>query len=94
MGLIEINYNEHRSTHFYADKLAVTEKRLNAMIWKMEGKKCYDVMTDRITAEADVLLRGTRLAIKDIAFELGFKDQSNFSMRRFICLSYTKTANE
>ncbi len=79
MMLIEGNYKKHRNTSFYAQEMATTKRRLNVASWAQHDKKFFDLVTDRVIAEADLLLMGTRMQIKDIAFELGFKDQSNFT---------------
>ena len=79
LKLVAAHYKEHRDIHFYAAELATYEKRLNAVSWELQGKKFSAVLTERVIAEADLLLIGTRLSIKDIAFELGFSNQSNFT---------------
>jgi AraC-like DNA-binding protein len=86
MLLIEEHYIKHRDTFFYADKLGLSDRRLNKLARATTGKLFFDVLNDRVMAEADLLLR-TDLPIKDIAYRLGFGSYNHFD---YFCMKYLK----
>ena len=79
LRLLDEHFKEQKSTSFYADKLGITEKKLNRATYKHHGKKFHGVWLSRIVVEADLMLAGSRVSIKEIAQELGFSDQSFFT---------------
>ena len=66
-----------RSVRRYAAQLSVSEKRLTQATVKTLGK-LPKVIDERVTLEAKRLLVHTRAAIKEIGFELGFGEPTNF----------------
>jgi AraC-like DNA-binding protein len=77
--LIEANYKTSRKTSFYAAKLGLTDRELNSFAHEVFGKRFFDVLMERLLVDADMLLRDKNMAIKEIAYELGFTSQSNFT---------------
>ena len=59
--------------------MGITEKKLNRATYKHHGKKFHGVWLSRIVLEADLMLAGSRVSIKEIAHVLGFSDQSFFT---------------
>lgn len=79
MALIEDNYKEHKKCQFYADSLALTNKRLNELTKAERGKTVTQLIHDRVLLEANRELVFSSKTIKTIAFDLGFDDPSYFS---------------
>lgn len=77
--LIEENFSDHREVDFYLQKLPISEYRLNKILLYHTGMTLYELIQERIHREACILLESTTMSVKEIAFELGWNDPSNFS---------------
>ncbi len=76
--LLETNYRKQKQVGGYAKQLRVTEKRLNQATSKVLGKSPKEMIDDRIMLEAKRLLAHTNESVKEIGFELGFDEPTNF----------------
>ncbi len=63
----------------YAKLLHTTPQNLNAACKKETGNTASNILANHIISEANRLLMYTRLPISEIAYTLGFKDNSHFS---------------
>jgi AraC-like DNA-binding protein len=80
-ALLEASFRAERSTLFYARRLGISDRKLNALCREWYGgKMVFGVVMDRLVSEAEYLLLGTDMAIKAIAYELGFSSSENFGM--------------
>src|SRR5690625_122164 len=79
LNLIENHYKEQPNLGFYADKLNVTEAKLNTICRAISNNSAKQLTFDRIIQEAKYLLSYTSLYIKEVAFELGYPDPAYFS---------------
>ncbi|UCS92564.1 AraC family transcriptional regulator [Echinicola marina] len=79
MLLLEMNYLEERTAEFYADKLGISTKRLNQILREKLNKTGTQLIHDRVLLEAKRQIIHSENTIKEIAFNLGFKDRSYFS---------------
>lgn len=77
--LVDDNYKKEHSTTFYANELFITPDHLNRTIKGKMGKTAKEYIQARIITEAKRLLFFTDLANKEIAYDLGFNEPSNFS---------------
>ncbi|MBE8724232.1 helix-turn-helix domain-containing protein [Flavobacterium hungaricum] len=77
--LIDRHFNEESSVHFYADKLNITPNYLNILSQRYLKMPAGDVIKERTILEAKRLLSSTDLSIKEIAYQLGFNDNTYFS---------------
>jgi AraC-like DNA-binding protein len=78
-GLIEKYYKEHRTIDFYAKQLNLQPQQLNLLCREITGKSVFEVISDRLIAEAEHLLLSSDLPIRVIAQEFGFAEQLHFS---------------
>jgi len=76
--LIERNFLVDKTPKEYADKLNITPNYLNALCRKKSGKSAGELIRQRILLEAKRLLAHTDLSASEIAFRLGFEDNSYF----------------
>jgi AraC family transcriptional regulator, transcriptional activator of pobA len=76
--LLENNYHKQKLVSNYAQKINVTEKRLNQATSKILGKSPKKMIDERVMLEAKRLLVHTHESIKEIGFELGFREPTNF----------------
>jgi AraC family transcriptional regulator, transcriptional activator of pobA len=76
--LIEQNFSRDHEVRFYADALHTHPNHLNYIIKKATGLTAKQTITQRIIAEAKYLLVSSTLSVKEIAYDLGFKDPNYF----------------
>lgn len=76
--LIETHYRKLKQVSNYAKKINVTEKRLNQATSKLFGKSPKQMIDERVILEAKRLLVHTNESVKEIGFELGFDEPTNF----------------
>ncbi|MFL1684268.1 helix-turn-helix domain-containing protein [Coprobacter secundus] len=74
-----IHYRRQRRVSFYADALSLTPRHLTTVIRQVSGRSAARWIEEYIVLEAQILLRNSPMAIKEIAYELGFNEQSLFS---------------
>ncbi|UYQ95067.1 AraC family transcriptional regulator [Chitinophaga horti] len=77
--LLDENYKEERSVSFYADKIGITPKRLNEIVREKFGFTVSQIIYHLLLIEAKREIGHGRKSIKEIAYELGFSEQSYFS---------------
>ncbi|GAB4044733.1 helix-turn-helix domain-containing protein [Spirosoma litoris] len=77
--LVEQNYRQQHQVSFYADKLAKSPKTLTNVFALHERESPLQIIHERIALEARRLLSFTDKSAKEISYELGFEDVSNFS---------------
>lgn len=75
---VEQHFRESRKTEFYADLLNVSEKVLSKEVKAMTGKTPKNYVDYRTVLEAKRLLSYSAMSAKEIAFELGFDEPTNF----------------
>jgi AraC-like DNA-binding protein len=73
----------------YAAKMNITPNYLNALCRKKSGKSAGELIRQRILLEAKRLLAHSTMSISEIAFQLGFEDNSYFGryFRRYTRLT-------
>ncbi|MDD8017754.1 MAG: helix-turn-helix domain-containing protein [Bacteroidota bacterium] len=76
--LLDEQFHHLKSVAAYADKLTVSEKRLNRATTIVLGKTPKQMIDERILLEAKRLLTHTSNSIKEIAFAIGFDEPTNF----------------
>lgn len=79
LDLLHENYRSHKRVSFYADELSLTPRHLTTVIRQASGRSVSQWIEERVVLEAQILLRNSTMTIKEIAYGLGFDDQSLFS---------------
>ncbi|SHJ91434.1 AraC-type DNA-binding protein [Arenibacter nanhaiticus] len=92
MLLLEDNYQEKRNADFYAEQIGISAKRLNQVLKEKLDKTAVQIIHDRLIQEAKRQIIHSENTIKEIAYNLGFKDQSYFS--RFFKAQAEQTPQE
>ena len=67
-----------RSASHYAERLNVHVNHLNSAVKATTGKTTTEHILERVSAEAQCLLKTTKLNVSEIAYQLGFKEQGHF----------------
>lgn len=75
---VEQHFRESRKTEYYTQLLAVNEKVLSREVKSLAGKTPKAYIDYRTILEAKRLLSYSALSAKEIAFELGFDEPTNF----------------
>lgn len=77
--LLQKNYQSEKQVSFYADLLNITPRRLSEMTESVLGKSAKQVIIDKMVAESVRMLKHTNYTVSEIAYQLGFNDEANFS---------------
>jgi AraC-like DNA-binding protein len=77
--LVEKNFRERHKVKEYADLMHITPKYLNEVVKNSIGYTAKEYIQDRISTEARRLLIHTRASVKEIGYDLGFKEPIHFS---------------
>lgn len=76
--LIEDRYREHMTVAACADRLGMSQPRLNRLCHRFAGKTFLDLQHDRLALEAQRHLIYTAATVEMVAYELGFADPAYF----------------
>lgn len=76
---VDENFRTQHSAAFYADQLHITPDHLNRTVKAKIGKTAKNYIQARIITEAKRMLCFTDLSNKEIGYQLGFNEPSNFS---------------
>ncbi|NDK55489.1 AraC family transcriptional regulator [Pontibacter fetidus] len=76
--LIEDHYLAHKPISFYAEALHITPKHLNNLCRQYLHTTVSDMQNARLLLESKRLLHFCNLTVKEIAYKLGFEDDSYF----------------
>jgi AraC-like DNA-binding protein len=68
-----------RTAKDFADQLSVHVNHLNKVLKENTGRTTTEVIGNRITQEAKVLLKQTNWTVSEIAYCLGFEEVAHFS---------------
>ncbi len=77
--LLTKNIKHSRGVKFYAEHLAVTSKKLNYLTKTFYGKTAKVFIEERIIIDSKKLLLETPETVKQISYNLGFTEPTNFN---------------
>jgi AraC-like DNA-binding protein len=89
--LIDAYFKVEHSAEFYANQLNVTVKALSKKIFQKLDTSIKFLLSKKIIVEAQIMLQ-QQMAIREIAFELGFQEPNHFST--FFKIHSGKTASQ
>jgi AraC-like DNA-binding protein len=76
---VEQHFRENRNTDWYVNYLGVNEKTLSKEVKALTGKTPKVYIDSRTILEAKRLLSYSNLSVKEIGYELGFDEPTNFN---------------
>lgn len=76
--LVDRYFRQNKLVNFYSNQLNITEKSLQKSISQIFGKSPKVYISDRIILEAKRLLLHSTANTKEIAYDLGFDEPTNF----------------
>jgi len=77
--LLNTHFKEQSSLQFYADKMKLTQEQLAQVCKKGIGRSPKSIMQEKLLSEAKRLLLYDGRSIKEIGYELGFSEPTNFN---------------
>lgn len=78
VSLLDKKYKKEKSVAYYCDQINISEKRLNRAVTKVSSRTPKTIIHNKVIIEAKWLLSSSELSAKEIAFELGFSEPTNF----------------
>ena len=78
-NLLNEHFKTQKAVAFYAAALNITENRLYHAAQHITGKSPKQIINDRLALEAQRLLVNSAMPVKEISFELGFGEPTNFN---------------
>lgn len=78
VSLVAIHHAQHRNLEFYATNLHLTPKYLSSAIKSATGRSGQEWINSYVILEAKHYLKHTKLPVKEIAYELCFRNQMDF----------------
>lgn len=78
-NLIDENFKTKKYPNEYANLMNLSEKHLNRMSKECLNKTTTELIAERIILEAKRLLIHSKQSVSEIAYELGYEDNSYFS---------------
>ncbi|KXJ55623.1 AraC family transcriptional regulator [Neptuniibacter pectenicola] len=76
--LLEQQYADQHSLHYYAQRLGYAQSTLSRACLKYEGVSAKVVIDRRIALEAQRMLAHSRASVAEVGFYLGFSETTNF----------------
>lgn len=76
---VDAHFLEHLPVGTYAERLALSPGRLNALVRKHTGKSAGEVLQDRLLLEAKRLLLHADLSVKEVSYALHMGDPAYFN---------------
>lgn len=77
--LLQKHYQIEKHVSFYAELLFVTPRRLSEMTESVLGRSAKQVIIDKVVSEGIRMLKHSNFTVSEVAYELGFNDEANFS---------------
>lgn len=77
--LITEHVSKEKLVSYYADRLRISPRKLSVYTKEMLGKTPKELIADGLIRVAKRLLANSKLSIKQIAWQLGYTDENNFS---------------
>ena len=75
---LNLHYKKFHFTSDYVDQLYIPIKRLNRACKSITGKTAGEIIADRLDFEAKRLIYYSTFTVKEISYELGFRDPTYF----------------
>lgn len=76
--LLKKNLLQNRQVKFYADAMNISTKKLNRITKEVMNQPAKTYISEYLVLEMKRFLTNTNLSIKEIAYQTGFEDPTNF----------------
>ncbi|MCD1117760.1 helix-turn-helix domain-containing protein [Chryseobacterium turcicum] len=77
--ILQRDYKTEKKVIHYASELRVSSRKLTDMAEFVYGKSAKQMIIEKVTFECEKAIKFSSKTLSEIAFDLGFKDEGNFS---------------
>ena len=77
--LLQRDFKTAKKVSHYADALKITVRRLTEMTEYAYGKSAKQLIIEKVKFECEKAIKFSNLTMSEIAFDLGFSDEGNFT---------------
>lgn len=77
--ILQRDYKTAKKVSHYASELNITPRKLTEMTEYVLGKSAKHVIIEKLISESKKMLTYTNLTVSQVAYELGFTDEGNFT---------------
>lgn len=77
--LLKDHYVKEKKVKYYSDQLNITAKRLNAITQSVVNQTAKNFIVSHIILEAKKMLVVSNLSTKELAYQIGFDEPTNFT---------------
>lgn len=80
-GFLKLVWKYYKTEHnidFYSERLCLSSKHLSRVVRAKLGKTPYAVIRDELLQRAELLLKDTKMSVKEVAEELHFSEMAAF----------------
>ncbi|MCX8523283.1 AraC family transcriptional regulator [Chryseobacterium formosus] len=77
--ILQRDYKTEKKVSYYASELRVSSRKLTDMTEFVYGKSAKQMIIEKVTFECEKAIKFSNNTLSEIAFDLGFKDEGNFS---------------
>jgi len=77
--ILQRDFKIHKSVSYYADVLRISSRKLTEMTEYVYGKSAKQIIIEKTAAECEKAIKFSKMTLSEIAFDLGFKDEGNFT---------------
>lgn len=77
--LLQRDFKIAKKVSHYADELKISVRRLTEMTEYVYGKSAKQLIIEKVKIECEKSIKFSNLTMSEIAFDLGFNDEGNFS---------------
>ncbi|MFY1045826.1 helix-turn-helix domain-containing protein [Chryseobacterium sp. GP-SGM7] len=77
--ILQRDYKKEKKVSYYAGELRVSSRKLTDMTEFVYGKSAKQMIIEKITFECEKAIKFSNNTLSEIAFDLGFKDEGNFT---------------
>lgn len=73
------DFRSSKNVSYYADLLRISPRKLTQSTEQVWNKNAKQIIIDKVKFEAEKAIKFTSKSLSEITYELGFKDESNFT---------------
>ncbi|MFC7345586.1 helix-turn-helix domain-containing protein [Chryseobacterium zhengzhouense] len=77
--ILQRDYKTEKKVSYYASELRVSTRKLTEMTEFVYGKSAKQMIIEKVAFECEKAIKFSKNTLSEIAFDLGFKDEGNFS---------------
>lgn len=79
LDLIESEVKIHKQVTYYAESLNITPKKLTRLTKSLKSRSPKELILEEVVKQSTMLLLHSNKSIKQIAWEMGYEEENNFS---------------